>query len=639
MESTNLEWTSQYNQWKEKLPQTHINSEFEKIYDELNKYILVPIIELFQTNKLKLMMNVYITWIIKMFLKSLEAYLFKDKTRIDLQQEIEVEKQKLVAKIATMRLEGKEVPKQLGLEAKPINPKEKTEIYGCYLSALIWAFSSLLDESSKPKFEAVLREAATKACEESATLSEVGKEGKIPPDQTIYEQYYDYEKKSWQAWLKHLAEFRLGDDMKFHEVYIPTIENLRNTSFLYQMLTHDFPVLFIGKTGTGKTTCIKKLLLNQLDQSAFIPTITVFSANTSCVNAQDVLESKLEKQKRRKGVYGPVVGFTNIIFIDDLNMPSKEKYGAQPPLELIRQWLDYGGWYDRKSLEFKTIADIQFVTAMGVGRAPISNRLLRRFNIVYLAEMSDETLNMIVKKTLEWGLSKHIDKVKFMVNGSTNIIFKTYKHIQTSKDFLPLPSKSHYIFNMRDMLKVVQGLLSVPPNKYEATMDNKTKVLKLLIHESICVYSDRLVNKEDKALFMDVLKDKITAEYNMDVDTILAESNLYYGNFLEMHAQEKEYQELEDKEKLLFTIQEYISEYNSISKSNKINIYLFDEAISLLLKINRIISSPYGNALLIGLGGSGRHTMCRLATYMQDYILNEVSSVLMSSKYTKICLD
>ncbi len=75
-------------------------------------------------------------------------------------------------------------------------------------------------------------------------------------------------------------------------------------------------------------------MLEELPDTKFIPLITVLSANTQWNQLQDVLESKLEKQKRGKGVYGPMVGYKNIIFIDDLNMPRKEKYGAQPPLEL-----------------------------------------------------------------------------------------------------------------------------------------------------------------------------------------------------------------------------------------------------------------------------------------------------------------
>ena len=70
-------------------------------------------------------------------------------------------------------------------------------------------------------------------------------------------------------------------------------------------------------------------------------------------------------EKRRKGVYGPQAGKQFILFVDDVNMPQKEEYGAQPPIEILRQWFDSDGWYDRKELSFRRLIDFIFVTACG----------------------------------------------------------------------------------------------------------------------------------------------------------------------------------------------------------------------------------------------------------------------------------
>ena len=70
------------------------------------------------------------------------------------------------------------------------------------------------------------------------------------------------------------------------------------------------------------------------------------------------------------------------MFIDDLNMPEPDEFGSQPPLELLRQYMDHGGFYDTQRLQWIDAAGATIVAACGPptgGRHVINPRVIRHF--------------------------------------------------------------------------------------------------------------------------------------------------------------------------------------------------------------------------------------------------------------------
>lgn len=95
-------------------------------------------------------------------------------------------------------------------------------------------------------------------------------------------------------------------------------------------------------------------------------------------------------------------------------MPEKEVYGAQPPLELIRQWVDYEFWFDRQSRLQKYVKNMLLIGAMGPpgsGRSTISNRLLSCFSVINLTFPEEAQISNIYMSMLSQHLKSFVGHI------------------------------------------------------------------------------------------------------------------------------------------------------------------------------------------------------------------------------------
>lgn len=506
------------------------------------------------------------------------------------------------------------------------------------IKAVIWTIGACVDAKSRVKLDRYLRDFLTggiEACNGSDELfadflaknpgySNPNNDPPqlraamlpIPEGGLVYDFRFDIKRAAWSNWMEGLSQFVIPRDSQFSLILVPTIDSERNAWLLDTLMTRHCHVLCTGDTGTGKSVSIKKKILSGMDPASFSSIFLTFSAQTSANQTQDLIESKLDK--RRKGVLAPPLGVSCIIFVDDLNMPAKETYGAQPPIELLRQWMGHGGWYNRKENTFTQLADIQFIAAMGPpggGRTKITQRYVRYFNLLNFVPFDDDSLRAIFGRISEWFLTHFPPAVKQLGGAVVNATIDMYNTISAS--LLPTPAKSHYTFNLRDLSNVFHGIAQVAP---ESVKDGKDFV-RLWSHECLRVFSDRLIDDKDRMWFADVLVRMVTTHFEMQYasnDVRGPHSTLIYGNFGDSKANAKKYSEIRDRDLLSSSMQVYLDDYNNMSAA-PMKLVLFQNAIEHVARISRVIHQPNGNALLVGVGGSGRKSLTTLAVFMAEY--------------------
>ncbi|CAJ1432850.1 unnamed protein product [Effrenium voratum] len=492
-----------------------------------------------------------------------------------------------------------------------------------FIFAMVWSLGASCEGSTRSAFSKLIWAITSQEMHTALSRDVEDRNIELPPAQEgirlegldqgalIYDYFYDIQKGEWIPWMQTIPTFEIPRGARYEEIVVPSVDSVRLVYAFQILITHDKHVLCPGATGTGKSVNISMWLQKQAPEN-FQGVFVNFSAQTHVNQFQDLIDGKLEK--RRRGVYGPPAGKKMVLFVDDLNMPQKEYYGAQPPIELLRQWHDHGGWYNRKELKKFDITDMVMASAMGPpggGRTFITERLKRHYNVLAYSELQDESIAQIFQTMTAYFLSGFEDSIQATIPTMIESTVNVFKH--ALQDLLPTPSKSHYLFNLRDIWRVFLGLCTLSSKK----ANQREVVIRCWCHEIQRVFGDRLTDAHDAKWMTDQIKGQLETSFHIDAGSIFVTERLIFASFLNQDADQRYYEEVRDVQAMKECIEEYLEEYNSVS-TLQMPLVMFLDACEHCARICRVLSHPSGNVLLLGVGGSGRQSLTRLSTYMND---------------------
>ncbi|XP_054568736.1 dynein axonemal heavy chain 10 [Eptesicus fuscus] len=503
---------------------------------------------------------------------------------------------------------------------------EDPDLLECFfLEALYCSLGACLLDFGRVRFDECTKRLASLP---SAEVDGVwARPGELPAQlPTLYDFHFDPAQKRWVPWSKLVPEYVHSREKRFIEILVHTVDTTRTAWMLERLVRIKHPVLLVGESGTSKTATTQNFLKN-LSEETNIVLMVNFSSRTTSLDIQRNLEANVEK--RTKDTYGPPMGKRLLVFMDDMNMPKVDEYGTQQPIALLKLLLEKGFLYDRgKELNCKSIRDLGFIAAMGKaggGRNEVDPRFLSLFSVFNVPFPSEASLHLIYFSILQGHTSVFHESIVAVSDRLTRCTLQLYTDIV--QDLPPTPSKFHYIFNLRDLSRVFHGLVLTNPERFQTV----AQMVRVWRNECLRVFHDRLINEDDKELVQEYIADLVTEYFKDDVEVVMRDPILFGDFRTALHEEEERiYEDIQDYEAAKALFQEILEEYNE--SNTRMDLVLFDDALEHLTRVHRIIRLDRGHALLVGVGGSGKQSLARLAAFTAGY---EVFEILLSRGYSE----
>jgi dynein heavy chain len=344
-----------------------------------------------------------------------------------------------------------------GKGAIDITVETETRIERIFVYCLCWTVGGLLEADARVKFDEFLRGIDRSTAQIMPVCG---------PGETVYEYFVSGETGTWQPWKPPKWDYPAGQEkLDFSNLLVPTMDSTRACYNCQHLHKQRKAVCMVGGEGTAKTSTAL-MFFRSLDPAEMLVKRVNFSSATTPFMCQSTIEVELEKRGGRN--FGPPGGKAMTIFMDDLSMPEVNTWGDQPTLEMVRLIVEFGGFcfLDKdKRGDFKVCEDLQFMAAMqhpGGGKNDIPNRLKRNFYIFNMVLPSITSINDIYGQMLHGRFpdKKFPEETLKVVNKLTATTIALWK---TMKDrMLPTPAKFHYIFNLRELSRVFQGIMLTP---------------------------------------------------------------------------------------------------------------------------------------------------------------------------------